>query len=219
VIGAQLLKILVVGDHEVARRGMKQILEDIFPHVEVGEADSGPKAIAAVQQEPWDLGVVDINPPDQRGLELLTKLHNTAPRLPLVVVSRHTEEQYAIRAFRAGAMAYLTKQTGLEELAGAVKQVLTGRMYVTAFLGEHMPSSRGTNTTVHGQHSLSEREIEVLVLLARGRSVKSIAQSLALSFKTVNTYRARLLDKLQLRTTSELIRYALDHHLVESPPR
>jgi DNA-binding NarL/FixJ family response regulator len=215
MIGAQLLKILVVGDHEVARRGMKQSLENIFPHVELGEADSGPKAIAAVQREPWDLGVVDINLPDQSGLELLTKLHTTAPRLPLVVMSQHTEEQYAIRAFRAGAMAYITKQVGPEELAGAVKQVLTGRMYVTAFLGEHMAGSREKHPTVHVQHSLSERELEVLVLLARGRSVKSIAQSLALSFKTVSTYRARLLDKLQLRTTGELIRYALDHHLVE----
>jgi DNA-binding NarL/FixJ family response regulator len=215
VIGTQLLKILVVGDHEVARRGVKQILEDIFPHVEVGEADSGQRAIAAVQQEPWDLGIVDISPSYQSGLELLTKLHNTAPRLPLVVLSRHTEEQSAIRAFRAGAMAYLTKQVGPAELAGAVKQVLNGRMYVTALLAEHMASSRGKYATGHDQHFLSDRELEVLVLIARGRSVKNIAQYLALSLKTVSTYRSRLLDKLQLRTTGELIRYALDHHLVE----
>ncbi|HSF68622.1 MAG TPA: response regulator transcription factor [Nitrospiraceae bacterium] len=215
MIGTQLLKLLVVGDHGVARQSMKQILEDIFPHVEVEEVDSGPKAIAAVQQEPWDLGIVDIGPSDQSGLELLAKLHNAAPRLPLVVLGRHTEEQYAIRAFRAGAMAYLTKQTGPEELAGAVKQVLTGRMYVTASLGEQMAGSRGKMATGYGQHSLSERELEVLVLIARGRSVKSIAQSLALSSKTVSTYRARLLDKLQLRTTGELVRYALDHQLVK----
>ena len=111
-------------------------------------------------------------------------------------------------------MAYLTKQTAPEELARAVKQVLTGRMYVTASLGEHMAGSLSMNPTSPGHHTLSERELEVLVLLAQGRSVKHIAQSLTLSIKTVSTYRARLLDKLQLTTTAELIRYALDHHLV-----
>jgi DNA-binding NarL/FixJ family response regulator len=131
-----------------------------------------------------------------------------------MVLSLHTEEQYAVRAFRAGAKAYLTKQTAPDELARAVKQVLTGRMYVTASIGEHMAGSLSMNPTRPSQHTLSERELEVLVLLAQGRSVKHIAQSLSLSIKTVSTYRARLLDKLQLTTTAELIRYALDHHLV-----
>ena len=137
-----------------------------------------------------------------------------APQLPQMVLSLHPEEQYAVRAFRAGAMAYLTKQTAPEELARAVKQVLTGRMYVTASLGERMAGSLSKNSTSPVHHTLSEREFEVLVLLAQGQSVKHIAQSLALSIKTVSTYRARLLDKLQLSTTAELIRYALDHHLV-----
>jgi DNA-binding NarL/FixJ family response regulator len=212
--GTQVVKILVIDDHEVVRRGVKQILEEVFSHVEVGQADSSQKAIAAVQQEPWDLGIVDISLPDQSGLELLCELHNAAPALPLMVLSLHTEEQYAVRAFRAGAKAYLTKQTAPDELARAVKQVLTGRMYVTASIGEHMASSLSMNPTRPSQHTLSERELEVLVLLAQGRSVKHIAQSLSLSIKTVSTYRARLLDKLQLTTTAELIRYALDHHLV-----
>jgi len=207
------VKILVIDDHEVVRRGVKQILEQTFSHVEFGEADTSQKAIAAVQQEPWDLGIVDISLPDQSGLELLCELHSTAPRLPLMVLSLHTEEQYAVRAFRAGAKAYLTKQTAPEELARAVKQVLTGRMYVTASLGEHMAGSLNMNPARPGQQTLSEREHEVLVLLAQGRPVKHIAQSLSLSIKTVSTYRARLLDKLQLTTTAELIRYALDHHL------
>ncbi|MGH7217030.1 MAG: response regulator [Nitrospiraceae bacterium] len=212
--GTQPMKILVIDDHEVVRRGVKRILEEVFSHVEVGEAESSQKAIAAVQQEPWDLGIVDISLPDQSGLELLRELHNTAPRLPLLVLSLHTEEPYAVRAFRAWAKAYLTKQTAPEELARAVKQVLTGRMYVTASLGEHMAGSLSMNLARPGHHPLTERELEVLVLLAQGRSVKYIAQSLTLSIKTISTYRARLLDKLQLATTAELIRYALDHHLV-----
>jgi DNA-binding NarL/FixJ family response regulator len=209
------MKILVIDDHEVVRRGVKQILEATFPHVEVGEADTGRKGISAVRQEPWDLAIVDISLPDQSGLELLCELHSTAPQLPLMVLSLHPEEQYAVRAFRAGAMAYLTKQTAPEELARAVKQVLTGRMYVTASLGECMAGSLGKIPAGPAHHSLSEREFEVLVLLAQGQSVKNIAQSLTLSIKTVSTYRTRLLDKLQLTTTAELIRYALDHRLVE----
>ena len=215
MIETQLMKILVIDDHEVVRRGVKQILEENFLYVEVGEAETSQKAIAAVQREPWDLGIVDISLPDQSGLELLSELHRTAPRLPLMVLSLHTEEQYAVRAFRAGAMAYLTKQTVPEELVRAVKQVLTGRRYVTASLGEFMAGSLSMHPDRPGQHTLSERELEVLVLIAQGRSVKHIAQSLTLSVKTVSTYRARLLDKLQFRTTAELIRYALDHRLVE----
>jgi len=215
MIAMQPVKILVIDDHEVVRRGVKQILEENFLYVEVGEADTSQKGIAAVQQESWDLAIVDISLPDQSGLELMHELQSTAPRLPLMVLSLHTEEQYAVRAFRAGAMAYLTKQTAPEELARAVKQVLTGRRYVTASFGEHMAGSLSKDPTGPDHHTLSERESEVLVLLAQGRSVKQIAQSLTLSIKTVSTYRTRLLDKLQLRTTAELIRYALDHHLVE----
>ena len=215
MIGTESVKILIIDDHEVVRRGMRQILEENFLYVEVGEADTGAKGIAAVRQEPWDLAIVDISLPDQSGLELLCELHSTAPRLPLMVLSLHPEEQYAVRAFRAGAMAYLNKQTAPEELARAVKQVLSGRRYVTASIGERMVSSLSKNPTGPAHHTLSEREFEVLVLLARGQSIKHIAQSLTLSIKTVSTYRARLLDKLQLTTTAELIRYALDHHLAE----
>jgi DNA-binding NarL/FixJ family response regulator len=214
MIGTQLVKILVIDDHEIVRRGVKQILEESFLYVEVGEAETSQKGIAAVQQEPWDLAIVDISLPDQSGLLLLSELHRIAPQLPLMVLSLHPEEQYAVRAFRAGAMAYLTKQTAPEELARAVRQVLTGRMYVGASLGEYMAGSLNKTPIGPDHHTLSERELEVLCMLAQGRSVKHIAQSLTLSIKTVSTYRARLLDKLQLTTTAELIRYALDHHLV-----
>ena len=215
MIETQSVKILVIDDHEVVRLGVKQILEESFLYVEVGQAETAQKGMAAVRQEPWDLAIVDISLPDQSGLELLCELHRTAPQLPLMVLSLHTEEQYAVRAFRAGAKAYLTKHTAPEELARAVKQVLSGRMYVTASIGECMAGSLSKSPTGSEHHPLSEREFEVLVLLAQGKSVKHIAQSLTLSIKTVSTYRARLLDKLQLTTTAELIRYALDHHLVE----
>jgi two-component system, NarL family, invasion response regulator UvrY len=215
MIGTQLVKILIIDDHEVVRRGVKQILEESFLYVEVGEAETSQKGIAAVQQEHWDLAIVDISLPDQSGLSLLCELHCSAPQLPLMVLSLHPEEQYAVRAFRAGAMAYLTKHTAPEELARAVRQVLTGRMYVSTSLGEYMAGSLNKTPIGPDHHTLTERELEVLGLLAQGRSVKHIAQSLTLSIKTVSTYRARLLDKLQLTNTAELIRYAFDHHLVE----
>ena len=215
MIATDLVKILIIDDHEVVRRGVKQVLEENFLYVEVGEAETAQKAIAEVRQEPWDLAIVDISLPDQSGLELLSELHRTAPKLPLMVLSLHPEEQYAVRAFRAGAKAYLTKHTAPEELARAVKQVLSGRMYVTASIGECMAGSLSKSPTGFEHHPLSKREFEVLVLLAQGKSVKHIAQSLTLSIKTVSTYRARLQDKLQLTTSAELIRYALDHHLVE----
>ncbi|MCX5725273.1 MAG: response regulator transcription factor [Nitrospirae bacterium] len=209
------MKVLIIDDHVVVRRGVKQILEETFPHVEIGEADTGREGLAAVQQQSWDLAMVDISLPDQSGLELLRKLRDTAPQLPLMVLSLHPEQQYAVHAFRAGAMAYLTKQAAPEELAKAVTQVLSGRRYVTASLGERMAGNLSKGPADPNHHTLSKREFEVLVLLAQGQSVKKIAGSLALSVKTVSTYRARLLDKLQLSTTAELIRYALDHHLVE----
>ena len=215
MIGTQIVKILVIDDHEVVRLGVKQILGRALPHVELGEADTGKKGIAAVQREAWDLAIVDISLPDQSGLELLCELHSLAPNLPLMVLSLHTEEQYAVRAFRAGAMAYLTKQVAPDELAKAVMQVLAGRMYVTPSLGEYMAGSLSKHPARPGHHALSERELEVLVSLAQGRSIRHIAQSLSLSIKTVSTYRARLMDKLELTTTAELIRYALDHRLVE----
>jgi len=215
MIATDLVKILIIDDHEVVRRGVKQILEEHFLYVEVGEANTAAKGIVAVRQEPWDLVIVDISLPDQNGLQLLGELHSTAPQLPLMVLSLHSEEQYAVRALRAGAMAYLTKNTAPIELARAVKQVLSGRKYVTASLGERMASNLSKSPTGPEHHTLSKRELEVLVLLAQGQSIKHIAQSLTLSIKTVSTYRARLLDKLQLATTAELIRYALDHHLVE----
>ncbi|MGH7182401.1 MAG: response regulator [Nitrospiraceae bacterium] len=215
MIATDLVKVLNIDDHEVVRRGVKQILEEHFLYVEVGEANTAAKGIAAVRQEPWDLVIVDIGLPDQSGLELLVELHSTAPQLPLMILSLHSEEQYAVRALRAGAMAYLTKNTAPIELARAVKQVLSGRKYVTASLGERMAGNLSKSPTGPEHHTLSKRELEVLVLLAQGQSIKHIAQSLTLSIKTVSTYRARLLDKLQLTTTAELIRYALDHHLVE----
>jgi two-component system, NarL family, invasion response regulator UvrY len=209
------LRVLVIDDNEFIRRGVKQILQEAFPLVEVGAADTGRRGIAAVHQEPWELAIVEISLPDLSGLELLRELHSTAPRLPLMVLSLRPEKQYALRAFRAGAMAYLNKQATPAELARAVKQVLTGKMYLSSFLAVYMTNRLRENAVDRDHHTLSDREFEILVLIAQGRSIKDIAQFMTLRIKTVEIYRASLLDKLRLTTTDELIHYALHHQLID----
>jgi DNA-binding NarL/FixJ family response regulator len=209
------MKILIVDDHAVVRRGVAQILTDAFQRIEIGEADSGKSGLAAVKKEHWDVVILDINLPDRKGLEVLRTLKADYPQLPVMILSLHPEEQYALRAIKAGASAYLTKQTAPEELVAALKQVLKGRMVVSAFLAERLSDALSKDhPTIQTHQTLSSREFDVLRKLAQGQSLREIAHQLTLSVKTVSTYRARLLDKLHLKTTADLIRHALDHHLV-----
>jgi DNA-binding NarL/FixJ family response regulator len=209
------MKVLIVDDHAVVRRGVAQILTDAFQRIEIGEADSGKSGLAAVKKEHWDVVILDINLPDRKGLEVLRTLKADYPQLPVMILSLHPEEQYALRAIKAGASAYLTKQTAPEELVAALKQVLKGRMVVSAFLAERLSDALSKDhPTIQTHQTLSSREFDVLRKLAQGQSLREIAHQLTLSVKTVSTYRARLLDKLNLKTTADLIRHALDHHLV-----
>jgi DNA-binding NarL/FixJ family response regulator len=209
------MKVLIVDDHAVVRRGVAQILAEAFQRIEIGEADSGKSGLAAVKKEHWDVVILDINLPDRKGLEVLRTLKADYPLLPVMILSLHPEEEYALRAIKAGASAYLTKQTAPGELVAALKQVLKGRMVVSAFLAEHLADSLSKDDpTIPAHQRLSGREFDVLCKLAQGYSIIQIADQLTLSVKTVSTYRARLLDKLHLKTTADLIRYALDHHLL-----
>jgi len=209
------MKVLIVDDHAVVRRGMAHILTDAFHRIEIGEADSGTGALAAVKKEDWDIVILDINLPDRKGLEVLRALKTEYPRLPVMILSLHPEEQYALRALKAGASAYLTKQSAPEELVAAIKQVLKRRIVVSKFLAERLADTLSKDhPAIQGHQTLSDREFEVLCRLAQGHSVRDIGEQLTLSMKTVSTYRARLLDKLHLKTTADLIRYALDHHLI-----
>jgi two-component system, NarL family, invasion response regulator UvrY len=210
------MKVLIVDDHAVVRRGVAHILTDAFHRIEIGEADSGKGALSAVKKEDWDIVILDINLPDRKGLEVLRALKTDYPLLPVMILSLHPEEQYALRALKAGASAYLTKQSAPEELVAAIKQVLKGRIVVSAFLSERLAGALSKDhPAIQAHQTLSDREFEVLCRLAQGHSIRNIADQLTLSMKTVSTYRARLLDKLHLKTTADLIRYALDHHLVQ----
>jgi DNA-binding NarL/FixJ family response regulator len=207
--------ILVADDHTVVRRGLRQVIADECDGVMVEEASTGQGVLDAVQRQDWSVVILDINLPDKNGLEVLKELKAMRPQLPVLVLSHHAEAQYAARAFKAGAAGYLTKESASEELAIAIRKVRAGGRYVSPSFAEQMAGhlTGELDTLLH--HALSDREHLVLCQMAQGKAVSQIADELALSVKTVSTYRARLLEKLQLTNNAELMRYALDQRLVE----
>ena len=207
------LNILLVDDHAIVRVGLKQMLTDAFDQIRVTEVGTGHEALAKAQERSWDLAILDIHLPDTNGLDVLKKLKALRPALPVVVLSFHPEEQYALRALKGGAAAYVTKDSAPLELTTAIKTVLAGRQYVTASLAERLEAAQAQMAGASPHALLSDRELQVLSMIGNGKSVTEIAVALDLSVKTVSTYRMRLLSKLQLKTTSALIRYALTHHL------
>jgi DNA-binding NarL/FixJ family response regulator len=209
-----MLKILLADDHAIMRKGLKDVLVEGLGQVEVGEAATGQEAVEAVRKQAWDAVVLDINLPDKNGIEVLKEMKALRPALPVVVLSLHPEDQYAVRMLKAGAAGYLTKEGAPEQLVAAVRKALAGGKYVSAALAEQLAAGIGT-PSAEPLATLSDRELEVLCLIAGGKTPTQIADTMSLSVKTVSTYRARLLEKLHLRTTAELIRYALEHKLVE----
>ncbi|MGH7164476.1 MAG: response regulator [Nitrospiraceae bacterium] len=209
------MNVLIADDHAIVREGLKQIILDTFGDGTIRQAGTGQAALEAVRAEAWDLVILDLNMPDKDGLEVLKDALALRPRLPVIVLSFHPEDQYAVRAFKAGARAYLSKETAPDQLVAAIKTVLAGRKYVSAALAERLVGDLTGETDRALHEALSDRELQVLRLLGSGKTVSEIADQICLSVKTVSTYRARLLEKLQLTTTAQLIRYALDHKLVE----
>jgi DNA-binding NarL/FixJ family response regulator len=208
-------KILIVDDHEVVRDGVKRILDEKFDAAVFGEAGSLPEALKLVREQDWDVGVFDLSLGDRSGLEALKELKQIRPRLPVLILSMHSEEQYARRAFRAGAAGYITKDTPRAELVKAVNKVMSGGRYVSPALAERLVIDIDGNTDRSPQELLSDREFEVMRLIASGKTVGEIAEMLSLSDKTISTYRARLLDKMGIRNNAELTHFALQNKLVD----
>lgn len=206
-------RILIVDDHEVVRAGVMRIVEQ--PGMVFGEASNAQRALELVRGEQWDLAVLDISLGDRSGLELLKELKQTRPRLQVLVLSMHSEEQYARRAFQAGAAGYITKDSPREELVKAVQKVMEGGRYVNPATAERLALDleRGVDRPPH--YALSDREFEVLRLIAAGRTVGEIASLLELSDKTVSTYRARILEKMGMKSNAEIIHYAIRNHLAD----
>ena len=210
-----MTKVLIADDHEIVRRGLKQILAEAFPNLQVGEAGDARQALEAARHQTWDIVLLDINMPGRSGLEVLSELKKEQPRLPIVVLSAFPEEDFALRSFKLGASGYVSKQSASDELLIAVQKAMSGGRYVTAALAEKLASNLAGTAPVNAHDDLSARELEVLRLVAIGKTLKEIAADLALSEKTVGTYRRRISDKMGLTTNVELTRYALQHHLVD----
>ena len=209
-----MTKILIADDHPVVRAGLKELLSGAFGKLTFTEAKTAQETIEMASKEEWSLVILDVSMPGRSGIDILSDLKRAQPKLPVLVLSMHPEEQFARRALKAGASAYMTKETVPEELVKAVRKVLAGGRYVSAALAEKLASDlrEGTNLTPH--EILSDREFQILQMIASGKTVTNIAEELALSVKTVSTYRARMLEKTGMRNNAELIRYAIENHLV-----
>ena len=206
---------LITDDHPIVRRGVRELLEEEQLCSEISEVRSGEEALEAVRRQPWDLMILDIALPDKHGLEVLKETKLLQPSLPVLMLSLYPEKEFAMRAIKAGASGYLTKQSAPSELLAAVMRVLQGGRYITAALAEQMASviETGVDGSLHAR--LSDRELQVLRLLGQGKSVSVIAEELRLSVKTISTYRARILEKLSCESTGELIRYAIEARLID----
>ena len=208
-------RILIIDDHAVVRDGVKKIFDEQHGAVVFGEASSRVEALQLAREQDWDLAVLDLSLGNQSGLEVLKELKELRPRLPVLILSMHSEEQYARRAFKAGASGYITKDSPRAELVRAVNQVGTGGRYITSTLAERLVFDLGRDSARPPHESLSDREFQVMRLIASGKTVTEIAELLSLSDKTISTYRARLLEKMGMRTNAELTRYAIQNKLVE----
>ncbi|HWX53425.1 MAG TPA: response regulator transcription factor [Verrucomicrobiae bacterium] len=207
-------RILIVDDHEVVRDGIKRMFDE-QPDAVFGEAGTLPDALQLAREQNWDVAVLDLSLGHRSGLELLKDLKHIRPNLPVLVLSVHAEEQYARRAFKAGAAGYITKDCPRAELVKAINKVAFGGRYVSARLAEKLvvDLERGSDRPPH--EALSDRELEVLNLIASGKTVSEIANLLSLSDKTISTYRARILQKMGMKTNAELTHYALRQKLTE----
>jgi two-component system, NarL family, invasion response regulator UvrY len=196
------------------RHGLKQILADEFKKAAFGEARNAQEALDLVWKEDWDVVVLDITMPGRSGLEVLREIKKSRPKLPVLVLSMHPENQFAVRVLKRGASGYMTKESAPEELV-AVKKVLAGGRYVSTSLAEKLATYLSSDTHKPPQELLSDREFQVLRLIASGKIVSEIAKELSLSVKTISTYRTRILEKMGLRNNAELMHYAMQHQLVE----
>jgi DNA-binding NarL/FixJ family response regulator len=208
------MRILIADDHAVFRRGLKEILAERYPGAAFGEAESSQAALEQVWKAAWDVMVLDITMPGRSGVEILKEIKHAQPNLPVLMLSVHPEEQYAVRVLEAGAAGYLTKLQAPHELVEAIKQVLAGGQYISPRIAEQLVDRLREGEQRPPHERLSNREFEILKLIAVGKSMKDIAHELSVSPQTVSTHRARILKKMGLLTTAALVRYAVENKLV-----
>jgi DNA-binding NarL/FixJ family response regulator len=209
------LRILIADDHPIVRQGLKQILASEPDVVAVGEAENAQKALELVRKQHWDVVVLDITMPGRGGLDVLKELRHERPKLPVLVLSAHPEDQYAVRVLRGGAAGYMTKEKAPEELIKAIKKVLHGGKYLSESLAEKLAFDLETDSEKPLHETLSDREYQVMLMIASGKTATQISKKLCLSVKTISTYRTRILEKMGMKSNAELMRHAIQNRLID----
>ncbi|MFA5909528.1 MAG: response regulator transcription factor [Vicinamibacterales bacterium] len=209
-----MIRILIVDDHAIVRRGVRALLSDEFHGATFGEAADVRQALEHLRDHTWDVALLDITMPGKNGLEFLKEVEAEWPKLPVLVLSGHPEDQFAVRVLKAGAGGYMTKESAPEELAKAIHKILAGGRYVSPALAEKLALGVNKDVTRAPHETLSDREYDVMSRIAAGKTVTEIADELALSVKTISTYRARVLVKLGVKNSAEIVQYAIRNDLV-----
>jgi len=210
-----MVKILIADDHAVVREGLKQILSESSDMVVTAEASTGPEVLEKIGKDDFDLVVLDIAMPGRGGLDILKEIKNKKPRLPVLILSMYPEEQYAVRVLKAAASGYMTKESAPHELVKAIQQISKGKKYVSPSLAEKLALDLEITTGRPLHESLSDREYQVMCMIASGKTLKEIAEQLSLSIKTISTYRSRILEKMNMKSNAELTHHAIKNRLVD----
>jgi two-component system invasion response regulator UvrY len=210
-----MIRILIADDHAIIRHGLKQIIEDSGEMRVVAEADTGIDALRKIREIECDVVLLDISMPDMSGIDVLKQIHAEKPQLPILILSIYSEDQYAMRLIKAGAAGYMTKESAASEVVKALLRVASGKKYISPVVAEILANDIGMDEEKLPHQTLSDREYQIFLLLASAKTVSEIADTLALSVKTVSTYRTRVLEKMRLNNNAELMRYAIDNHLGE----
>lgn len=207
-------RILIADDHAIVRKGLKQILLEHYPGAEIGEAADAEALVTATLNHEWDVVICDMNMPGRSGLDALTQIKQTSPKLPVLIMSMYPEEQYALRVLKAGAAGYIGKETIHDDIIKAIETVSLGRKFITPGIAEKLAEALDSRSVTHLYEKLSDREFDVFKLLANGKTVTEIGDQLSLSATTVSTYRSRIMEKMSMRSNAELTRYALENNLI-----
>ena len=210
-----MIRVLLADDHAIVRAGLKGILADTGDIEVAGEAANGQEVLARVSAQDFDVAVLDLSMPGRNGIELIKLVKAEKPKLRILVLSMHSEEQYAVRALKAGASGYLSKESAADELVAAIRRIAGGGAYVTPETAERLALGAAPRAETATHTLLSDREFQVFRMIARGASVSEIARELSLSVKTISTHKTRIMEKMGLANQSELIRYALEHQLLD----
>lgn len=212
-----MIRILIADDHAIVRSGLKQLLSEPVDFNVAGEAANGLEALAQIREQPFDVLLMDMSMPGRSGIELIKLVKASMPKLAILVLSMHKEEQYAVRALKAGARGYLTKESAPDQLVAAIRKVAGGGVFISSGVAERLALELGGNHEATPHTLLSDREFQIFKMIVSGTTIGDIADELSLSIKTVSTHKTRILQKMKMTSSAELIHYAIRHQLVDFP--